>query len=59
MYFCGSFIGSMELELGRNLVLVRGIIRGGVSCGGKERYWLEMSWKLELVIVLCDGNLVI
>lgn len=54
MYFCGSFIGSMELELSRNLVSVRGIIRGGISCGREEGYCLEMSWKLELGIGLCD-----
>ena len=59
MYFGGRFIGSMELELGRNLVLIWEIIRSGISCGGEEGYCVEMSWKLELVIGLCDGILVI
>ena len=43
MYFCGSSIGSVELELGRMLVLVQGIIRVIIICGGEESYYLEMS----------------
>jgi len=49
----------MELELGRNLVLVHGIIRVINSCGGEESYCLEMSRIWELVIGLCNGVLVI
>jgi hypothetical protein len=46
MYFCGSFIGSVELELiGRKLVLVQGIIRVIIIYGGEESYYLEMSRK--------------